>query len=75
MVAGLIITCAISTYHHKRCEFKSHSSKVSLIQHYAIKFVSDLGQAGGFLLGTPSGLLHQWNWLPRYNWNFCWNWH
>jgi hypothetical protein len=25
------------------------SGEVSLIQHYAIKFVSDLGQASGFL--------------------------
>jgi len=27
--------------------------KVYSIQHYVIKFVSDLQQVGGFLLGTP----------------------
>ena len=31
------------------------------IQHYVIKFVSDLLQVGGFI--------HQLNWPPRYNWN------
>jgi hypothetical protein len=31
------------------------------VQHYVIKFVSDLWQVSGFL--------HQLNWLPRYNWN------
>ena len=35
---------------------------ISTIQHYVIKFVSDLWQVGGFIL-------HQENWLPRYNWN------
>ena len=27
--------------------------EVGLIQHYVIKFVSDLRQVGGFFLGTP----------------------
>ena len=27
--------------------------EVYLIQHYVIKYVSDLRQVGGFLLGTP----------------------
>ena len=31
------------------CEFESHSGEVYLIQHYVIKFVSDLRQVGGFL--------------------------
>ena len=35
--------------------------EVYLIQHYVIKFVSDLRQVGGFL--------HQQNWLSRYSWN------
>ena len=43
--------------------------KVYLIQHYAIKFVSDLGQVGGFLwaLRLPPPI----NWPPRYNWNIA----
>ena len=35
-------TCAISAYHHLRCEFGSQSCEVYSIQHYVIKFVSDL---------------------------------
>ena len=34
--------------------------EVYSIQHYAIKFVNDLHQVGGFLRKK--------NWLPRYNW-------
>ena len=30
-------------------EFKSHSGEVYSIQHYVIKFISDLQQVGGFL--------------------------
>jgi len=41
MVVGFTTTCAISTY-HLCCEFKSCSGEVYLIQHYVIKFVSDL---------------------------------
>ena len=44
------LTCAISAYHNYRCEFKSRSGKVYSIQHYVIKFVSDLRQVGGYLL-------------------------
>jgi len=44
MVVGFI-----TTYHHKRCEFESHSGNVYSIQHYVIKFVSNLRQVGGFL--------------------------
>jgi len=47
MVVGF--TYAISAYHHKRCEFESRSDEVYSIQHYVIKFVSDLYQVGGFL--------------------------
>jgi len=50
MVVGFTTTCAISSYHNKiilssnpvHCEVYS-------IQHYVIKFVSDLRQAGGLL--------------------------
>jgi hypothetical protein len=31
------------------CEFESRSDEVFPIQHYVIKFVSDLRQLGGFL--------------------------
>ena len=33
----------------KRCEFESYSGEVYSIQHYVIKFVSDLRQVRGFL--------------------------
>jgi hypothetical protein len=48
-VFGFTITYAISAYHHKSCEFESRSGEVFSIQHYVIKFVSDLRQIGGFL--------------------------
>ena len=41
--------------------------EVYLIQHYVIKFISELRQVGGFLM--YSGFLHQYNWQPQYNWN------
>jgi hypothetical protein len=46
---------------------ENHWPAASLIQHYVIKFVSDLQQVGGFLrvLQFPPPK----NWLPRYNWN------
>jgi len=52
---------AISTYHHWRCEFEPCS-----IQHYVIKFVSDLLQVGGFLrvLRFP----------PPIKLKYCWKW-
>jgi len=37
----------LCTYHHWCCEFKSRSG--CGVQHYVIKFVSDLRQVGGFL--------------------------
>jgi hypothetical protein len=49
MVIEFTTTCAISAYHHWRCEFESRSCKMYSIQHYVIKFVSDLRQVGGFL--------------------------
>ena len=38
-----------SAYHHYNYEFESRSCEVYSIQHYVIKFVSDLRQVGGFL--------------------------
>ena len=50
MVVGFTTTCAISAYHHKSCEFEYRSwLDVRMIQHYVIKFDSDLRQVGGFL--------------------------
>jgi hypothetical protein len=62
---GFTTTYAISVYHHWCCEFESWSGRD--VQHYVIKFVSDLRQVGGFLwvLRFPSPI----NWPPRYNWN------
>jgi hypothetical protein len=46
MVVGFTTTCtcAIKTYRHQSCEFGPSS-----IQHYVMKFVSDLRQVGGLL--------------------------
>ena len=49
VVVGFTTTYAISAYHHYCCEFKSCSGKVQSIQHYEIKFVSDLRRVDGFL--------------------------
>jgi hypothetical protein len=48
MVVEFITTYAISAYKHYRCELESSSGEVYSIQHYLIKFVSDLCQVGGF---------------------------
>jgi hypothetical protein len=42
MVVGFTTTYAISAYHHERCQFESAHGEVYSIQHYVIKFVSDL---------------------------------
>ena len=47
MVVGFTTTYAISAYHHWCCEFESRSGLG--VQHYMMKFVSDLRQVGGFL--------------------------
>jgi hypothetical protein len=47
MVVGFTTTDAISGYHHWWCEFESRSGRG--VQHYVIKFVSDLRQVGGNL--------------------------
>ena len=48
---------AISAYHHYHCEFEPRSGEVYSIQHYVIKFVSDLRQVGGFLLHDITEIL------------------
>jgi hypothetical protein len=52
----LEITYAISAYHHWCCEFESRSERS--MQHYVIKYVSDLLKVGSFLrvLRFPSPL-------------------
>ena len=42
-----------------------------MIQHYAIKLVSDLRHVGSF--SESSCFLNQQNWLPSYNWNIVKN--
>ena len=59
MVVGYTTNYVINVYHHWCCEFEYQSGRG--VQHYVIKFVSNLQQVGGFL--------HQWNWPPRYDWN------
>ena len=49
MVVEFTITYAISAYHHQRCKFEPRSGEVYSIQHYVIKFVSDLRQVSDFL--------------------------
>jgi len=46
MVVRFTTTSAISAYHHWCCGFDSRSGRG--VQHYVIKFVSDLRQVGGF---------------------------
>ena len=48
-VVGCATTCTISAYQHQRCEFESRSDEMYAIQHFVIKFVSNLRQVGGFL--------------------------
>jgi len=50
MVVGFITTYAISAYHHLFLWVRiSLRGSVREIQHYVIKFFSDLRQVGGFL--------------------------
>ena len=46
MVVGFTTIYSIGAYHHTRCEFESWSGEVYSVQHYVIKFVSDLRQVG-----------------------------
>jgi len=47
MVVEFTTTYAISAYHHWCCEFASRSGWG--VQHYVMKFVSDLRQSYSFL--------------------------
>jgi len=47
MVVGFTTTYVISVYNNECCEFESRSERC--VQHYVIKFVSDLRQVCGFL--------------------------
>ena len=47
MVVGFTTSYAIGAYHHWCCEFEFRSGQG--VQHYVIKFVSDLRQVGAFL--------------------------
>jgi hypothetical protein len=58
MVVGFTTTYAMSAYHHWCCEFESQSGRG--VQHYVIKFVSDLRQIGGFLYTTLCDKVCQW---------------
>jgi hypothetical protein len=51
MVVGFTTTCAISATTNR--SLNPAYGKVYSIQHYVIKFVSDLRQVSGFLPGTP----------------------
>jgi hypothetical protein len=42
MVVGFTTTYASSAYHHRSCELVSRSCKAYSIQHYMIKFASDM---------------------------------
>ena len=53
MVVGFTTTDKISAYHHWSSEFEPGSGEVYSIQHYVIKFVSDLKQVGVFLGVLP----------------------
>ena len=55
MVVGFTTTCAISAMTTKVVSSNPIHREVYSIQHYEIKFVSDLQQVGGFLWV----LLHQ----------------
>jgi hypothetical protein len=70
MVIGFTTTYAISAYHYWCCEFESRSGRG--VQHYVIKFVSDLWQVFTFMslvFFVYSGFLHKYNWQPWYYWN------
>jgi hypothetical protein len=53
IVVRFATTYVISAYHHWCCEFKSCSGRG--VEHYVLKFISDLRQIGGFLRLLYSG--------------------
>jgi len=64
MVVEFTTTCAISTYHHYRCELETHSSDTTLFDK-----VCQWLTAGRWF--TPGTLVSSTNKTdpPRYNWN------
>jgi len=59
MVVGFTTTYAISAYHHLRVSSNHAHGEMHSIQHYVIKFASDLPLVGGFLLSVYCGFPHQ----------------
>jgi hypothetical protein len=59
------IAYASSGYHHWNCEFVSRSGEVCSMQHYVIKFISDLRMSVTFF--GYSGFIHQLSSPLRYN--------
>ena len=57
MVVEFPSTCAIDAYHRYSCGFEPVHGEEYTIQHYVIKFVSDLQQVVVF--SGYSGFLHQ----------------
>jgi hypothetical protein len=49
MIVGFTTAYVVSDYHQYSCEFESQLGEVYSIQHYVIKYVSDLRQVDGFL--------------------------
>jgi hypothetical protein len=58
LVVEFITTCAIS-------EFKPCSHEVYSIQHFMTSVTCDRSM----VFSEQSGFLHQYKWLPRFNWN------
>ena len=56
IVVGFITTYAIRVYH---CEFEPRSGEVNSIQHYLIKFASDLLQVGVFFSSISVSSTHK----------------
>ena len=71
VVDGFTTTCAISAYHHWCCEFESRSGWG--VQHYVIKFVSDLRQVGGCLQVFRFHPLKKLT--ATIQLKYCWKWH
>jgi hypothetical protein len=61
----IFTTYAISAYHYWSCEFESRSGEVCSMQHYVIKFISDLRMSVTFF--GYSGFIHQLSSPLRYN--------
>jgi len=71
MVVAFTTTYAIGAYHHWCYELESRSGRS--VQHYVIKFVSDLRQVGSFfriLRFLPPVKL-----TATIQLKCCWNWH